>query len=369
MDTKSRSVKPALAFLAFVLGVTLLVYSAAAAVIVTVASGGSFYIPWRDIFWTDYQTTDSFHSFIKDRLYELATAADTPEEENPLEGWDDGLLYRVRADGVLKFSNTDALSPDRLPDGYNFLITYDGEKVTAVKDGRDIPPPLRGSGRCVRLSGRGRAPARIRLVVSRLPGRFSPTEPCLLFLLPVSSAPGGYRPHRPVHCVAPSQGAGRPGHRLVHRAGVAGGQAPAARPLPLGVRPGRNVLSGRADGGGAHLQHCALPLRPPGPVVGLPLYQRPAVQFRTPQGAEPVRRLCAPAPAADPAPPRRPAGRPTDDLAVCRLPPLFPVLRPVRAGLSGVPSAPSAAAPALYGRDRADRSPGVAGQGKPPLCR
>ena len=50
MDTKLRSVKPALAFLAFVLGVTLLVYSAAAAVIVTVASGGSFYIPWRDIF-------------------------------------------------------------------------------------------------------------------------------------------------------------------------------------------------------------------------------------------------------------------------------------------------------------------------------
>lgn len=126
MDTKSRSVKPALAFLAFVLGVTLLVYSAAAAVIVTVASRGSFYIPWRDIFWTDYQTTDSFHSFIKDRLYELATAADTPEEENPLEGWDDGLLYRVRADGVLRFSNTDTLSPDRLPDGYNFLITYDG---------------------------------------------------------------------------------------------------------------------------------------------------------------------------------------------------------------------------------------------------
>ena len=138
MDTKLRSVKPALAFLAFVLGVTLLVYSAAAAVIVTVASRGSFYIPWRDIFWTDYQTTDSFHSFIEARLYELASAADTPEEENPLEGWDDGLLYRVRADGVLKFSNTDALSPDRLPDGYNFLITYDGEKVTAVKDGRDI---------------------------------------------------------------------------------------------------------------------------------------------------------------------------------------------------------------------------------------
>ena len=54
MDTKiEKPIKAALAFLAFVLGVTLLVYSAAAAVIVTVASGGSFYIPWRDIFWTD----------------------------------------------------------------------------------------------------------------------------------------------------------------------------------------------------------------------------------------------------------------------------------------------------------------------------
>lgn len=120
MDTKSRSVKPALAFLAFVLGVTLLVYSAAAAVIVTVASRGSFYIPWRDIFWTDYQTTDSFHSFIKDRLYELATAADTPEEENPLEGWDDGLLYRVRADGVLRSPTPTPCLPTGCPTGIIF---------------------------------------------------------------------------------------------------------------------------------------------------------------------------------------------------------------------------------------------------------
>ena len=40
---------------------------------------------------------------------------------------------------MLKFSNTDALSPDRLPDGYNFLITYDGEKVTAVRTAATSP--------------------------------------------------------------------------------------------------------------------------------------------------------------------------------------------------------------------------------------
>ena len=195
MDTKSRSVKPALAFLAFVLGVTLLVYSAAAAVIVTVASRGSFYIPWRDIFWTDYQTTDSFHSFIKDRLYELATAADTPEEENPLEGWDDGLLYRVRADGVLRFSNTDTLSPDRLPDGYNFLITYDGEKVTAVKDGRDIssqfsPLPFADpAGVSVSLAAAEHPPASGSSSLASLVGSLRQNRAfffCFLFLPPLA---------------------------------------------------------------------------------------------------------------------------------------------------------------------------------------
>ena len=195
LNTKSRSVKPALAFLAFVLGVTLLVYSAAAAVIVTVASRGSFYIPWRDIFWTDYQTTDSFHSFIKDRLYELATAADTPEEENPLEGWDDGLLYRVRADGVLRFSNTDTLSPDRLPDGYNFLITYDGEKVTAVKDGRDIssqfsPLPFADpAGVSVSLAAAEHPPASGSSSLASLVGSLRQNRAfffCFLFLPPLA---------------------------------------------------------------------------------------------------------------------------------------------------------------------------------------
>ena len=178
-----------------VLGVTLLVYSAAAAVIVTVASRGPFYIPWRDIFWTDYQTTDSFHSFIEARLYELASAADTPEEENPLEGWDDGLLYRVRADGVLKFSNTDALSPDRLPDGYNFLITYDGEKVTAVKDGRDIssqfsPLPFADpAGVSVSLAAAEHPPASGSSSLASLVGSLRQNRAfffCFLFLPPLA---------------------------------------------------------------------------------------------------------------------------------------------------------------------------------------
>ncbi|MFQ9917150.1 MAG: hypothetical protein ACLRWQ_12950 [Flavonifractor plautii] len=80
------------------LGVTL-VYSAAAAVIVTVASGGSFYIPWRDIFWTDYQTTDSFHSFIEARLYE--TPPPIPRRRKILRAGTTACSHWRPADGVL----------------------------------------------------------------------------------------------------------------------------------------------------------------------------------------------------------------------------------------------------------------------------
>ena len=66
MDTKSKSIKPAVAFTAFVLGISLLIYTAAAVVIIAVAGAGSAVIPWKDVFWTDYQTTDSFRSYLSD---------------------------------------------------------------------------------------------------------------------------------------------------------------------------------------------------------------------------------------------------------------------------------------------------------------
>ena len=138
MDTKSKSIKPAVAFTAFVLGISLLIYTAAAVVILAVASAGSAVIPWKDVFWTDYQTTDSFRSYLSDRLSVLVRSAADPEEADPMTPEDTNLLYVVTAGDAVRFANTDELRPNQLPEGYNFLLTYDGESVRVYKDGREI---------------------------------------------------------------------------------------------------------------------------------------------------------------------------------------------------------------------------------------
>ncbi len=51
------------------------------------------------------------------------------------------LLYSVMYDGNEIYSNSDLLKADgsmNAPDGYNFLLYFDGEKVRIVKDGRDV---------------------------------------------------------------------------------------------------------------------------------------------------------------------------------------------------------------------------------------
>ena len=136
MDTKSKSIKPAVAFTAFVLGISLLIYTAAAVVIIAVASAGSAVIPWKDVFWTDYQTTDSFRSYLSDRLSVLVRSAADPEGADPMTPEDTNLLYVVTAGDAVRFANTDELRPNQLPEGYNFLLTYDGESVRVYKDGR-----------------------------------------------------------------------------------------------------------------------------------------------------------------------------------------------------------------------------------------
>ncbi len=52
------------------------------------------------------------------------------------------LRYRIVCDGKEKFSNMDDLVWDKerasLPDGYNFYLFFDGEKVTIMKDGTEV---------------------------------------------------------------------------------------------------------------------------------------------------------------------------------------------------------------------------------------
>lgn len=57
---------------------------------------------------------------------------------------DKNLLYRISYDGVHKFSNLDGISwnydskTKNLPEGYNFLLYFDGKKATVRKDGEEV---------------------------------------------------------------------------------------------------------------------------------------------------------------------------------------------------------------------------------------
>ena len=53
---------------------------------------------------------------------------------------DKNLLYTIYYDGKLLYSNTDLLAADgsmQMPEGYNFLLYFDGEKARIVKDGKE----------------------------------------------------------------------------------------------------------------------------------------------------------------------------------------------------------------------------------------
>ena len=54
---------------------------------------------------------------------------------------DKNLLYSISRDGQLLYSNSDLLVADgsmQVPEGYNFLLYFDGEKVRITKDGEEV---------------------------------------------------------------------------------------------------------------------------------------------------------------------------------------------------------------------------------------
>ena len=134
-----------MAFTAFVLGISLLIYTAAVAVILIAASLGGSVFPWKDVLWVNYQNTDSFRSYLTDRLSVLVESAADPEGTDPMTPEDTDLLYVVTVDGETRFSNTDRLRPNDLPEGYNFLLYFDGETVTVTQNGRDVSQKFPGT--------------------------------------------------------------------------------------------------------------------------------------------------------------------------------------------------------------------------------
>lgn len=131
MDTKSRSIKPALAFLALFFGVNLLILALAAGYSAVHTLG------WRgisDAFQSDYQNTADFRHAISSWFYNFAD----PSWWEHYQLSDENLLYKVTQNGETVATNSDSLSPDALPEGYNFLLHFDGKTVTIQKDGQEV---------------------------------------------------------------------------------------------------------------------------------------------------------------------------------------------------------------------------------------
>ena len=131
MDTKLRSIKPALAFLALFFGVNLLILALAAGYSAVHTLG------WRgisDAFQSDYQNTADFRHAISSWFYSFADQ--DWQEQYQLS--DKNLLYKVTRNGQTVCTNADDLSSDALPEGYNFLLYFDGKTVTIQKDGQEV---------------------------------------------------------------------------------------------------------------------------------------------------------------------------------------------------------------------------------------
>lgn len=142
MDTKSRSVKPGLALLAFILGITLLLYSGAGWLYLLVSTSSATRVNVLDAFRSDYQQTAIFRRMVSEDLYALLDYTDQPEPYGsvPLADWDANLLYQVSKGDQLSATNSpvDLFGPGALPEGYNFLLVYTGGSVAIWKDGQEV---------------------------------------------------------------------------------------------------------------------------------------------------------------------------------------------------------------------------------------
>lgn len=144
MDTKSKKWKAVVSFLAFMLGISLL--------FAAITTACSMQYNLGDAFAGDYQDTAIFRHYVSDYLGQfLGMATDgksgydfSNEYQAVHEGMqaDKNVLYIVTYDGAVKYTNADPLTLNgpagRLPDGYNFLLYFDGEKVSIVKDGKTL---------------------------------------------------------------------------------------------------------------------------------------------------------------------------------------------------------------------------------------
>ena len=175
MDTKWKKSKAVLGFLAFLLGVSLLLEGALYFGTVMTSSNSRAWV--YDSFKSDWRRTREFKNFASNRLEQLIMmGAGGNTYRTFVNGYPDyaqtgvdysklyeaqnqalhkqiqedkNVLYRVEKEGKVLYSNSDSLSPDMDPsalisEGYGFLLQFDGEKVRAWLDGEELN--IYGSG-------------------------------------------------------------------------------------------------------------------------------------------------------------------------------------------------------------------------------
>ena len=164
MDTKWKKSKSIIGFLAFLLGVSLLLEGGLYFGTKLTSSGSRRWI--SDSFASDWRDTTEFRGFVSSRLERLITMGaggfvygyeyyyDTGRpnyysiNSNRIQALhekfqeDKNILYTVAKEGETLYSSSDTLTAsttaEQLPEGYGFLLQFDGEKVRAWKDGSEL---------------------------------------------------------------------------------------------------------------------------------------------------------------------------------------------------------------------------------------
>ncbi len=172
MDTKWKKSKAIIGFVAFLLGVSLLLEGALFFGTAMTASNSRAWV--YDSFKSDWRRTREFKNFVSNRLERLITMGaggwaygyysysgddgNGPVPSTGAERWakgihekmkeDKNVLYTVAKEGEALYSNSDTLTASttaaQLPEGYGFLLQFDGEKVRAWLDGEELN--IYGSG-------------------------------------------------------------------------------------------------------------------------------------------------------------------------------------------------------------------------------
>ena len=166
MDTKWKKSKSIIGFLAFLLGVSLLLEGALFFGTAMTSSNSRAWV--YDSFKNDWRRTREFKNFVSSRLERLITMGaggwaygyysysgddgNGPIPSTGAERWakgihekmkeDKNILYTVAKEGEALYSNSDTLTASttaaQLPEGYGFLLQFDGEKVRAWLDGEEL---------------------------------------------------------------------------------------------------------------------------------------------------------------------------------------------------------------------------------------